>query len=109
MFADQQDGTSPSAGHVRRAYSRAVATTLLSLAAALGAGPVAAQATKPAPPAAPAAPVKLDTVTARRGDIQQTVDAAGTLQLRKWADVYAQIGGQVKEVSVAIGDTVQAD
>jgi macrolide-specific efflux system membrane fusion protein len=107
MAADQQDVTSPSAGRARRAYSRAAATALLSLAAALGASPVCAQATKP--PAAPAAPVKLDTVTARRGDIQQTVDAAGKLQLRKWADTYAQIGGQVKEVSVAIGDTVQAD
>jgi macrolide-specific efflux system membrane fusion protein len=51
----------------------------------------------------------LDTVTVRRGDIQQTVDAAGKLQLHKWADTYAQIGGQVKEVLVAIGDTVKAD
>jgi macrolide-specific efflux system membrane fusion protein len=109
MAADQQDVTSPSAGRARRASSRAVATALLSLAAVLAAGPVSAQAAKPSPPVAPAVAVKLDTVTARRGDIQQTVDAAGKLQLRKWADVYAQIGGQVKEVSVAIGDTVQAD
>jgi macrolide-specific efflux system membrane fusion protein len=109
MAADQQDVTSPSAGRARRASPRAVATALLSLAAVLAAGPVSAQAAKPSPPVAPAAPVKLDTVTARRGDIQQTVDAAGKLQLRKWADTYAQIGGQVKEVSVAIGDTVQAD
>jgi macrolide-specific efflux system membrane fusion protein len=58
---------------------------------------------------ASSAPAKLDTVTARRGDIQQTVDAAGKLQLHKWADTYAQVGGQVKDVLVAIGDTVQAD
>lgn len=86
---------------------RDVAAALLSLAAVLDASPVLAQAAKP--PAPSAAPAKLDTVTARRGDIQQTVDAAGKLQLHKWADAYAQIGGQVKEVLVAIGDTVQAD
>jgi macrolide-specific efflux system membrane fusion protein len=86
-----------------------VAAALLSLAAVLGADPVSAQARKPASPAAAAAPVKLDTVTAHRGDIQLTVDAAGKLQLHKWADTYAQIGGQVKDVLVAIGDPVQAD
>ncbi|HWU68114.1 MAG TPA: efflux RND transporter periplasmic adaptor subunit, partial [Stenotrophobium sp.] len=95
------------ASRARRVSSRDVAAALLSLAAVLGASPVLAQATKPSPPAA--APVKLDTVTARRGDIRQTVDAAGKLQLHKWADAYAQIGGQVKAVSVAIGDTFQAD
>jgi len=109
MPADQQDRTSPLASRAQRVSSRDVAVALLSLAAVLGASPVLAQATKPSPPAASAAPVKLDTVTAHRGDIQQTVDAAGKLQLHKWADAYAQIGGQVKEVLVAIGDTVQAD
>ena len=86
-----------------------MATALLSLAAVLGANPVSAQTGKAASPAAPAAPVRLDTVTVQRGDIEQTVDAAGKLQLHKWADVYAQIGGQVKDVSVAIGDTVQTN
>jgi macrolide-specific efflux system membrane fusion protein len=109
MAADQQDRTSPLAGRASGASSRDVAAAVLLLAAVLGASPVLAQATKPSSPAAAAAPVKLDTVTARRGDIQQTVDAAGKLQLHKWADTYAQIGGQVKEVLVAIGDTVQAD
>ncbi|WP_229421008.1 efflux RND transporter periplasmic adaptor subunit [Telluria antibiotica] len=93
----------------QRVSPRDLAAALLSLAAVLGASPVLAQATKPSPPAATAAPVKLDTVTARRGDIRQTVDSAGKLQLHTWADVYAQIGGQVKEVLVAIGDTVQVD
>jgi macrolide-specific efflux system membrane fusion protein len=93
----------------RRASSRAVAAALLSVAAVLGASPVLAQATKSSASSASAAPVMLDTVTVRRGDIQQTVDAAGKLQLHKWADTYAQIGGQVKEVLVAIGDTVKAD
>ncbi|MCS0580701.1 efflux RND transporter periplasmic adaptor subunit [Massilia pinisoli] len=109
MPADQQDRTSPLASRAQRVSSRDVAAALLSLAAVLGPSPALAQATKPSPPAASAAPVKLDTVTARRGDIQQTVDATGKLQLHTWADAYAQIGGQVKEVSVAIGDTVQAD
>jgi macrolide-specific efflux system membrane fusion protein len=80
----------------------------LSLAAVLGAPQVVAQAPRPSPP--PAAPlVKLDTVVTRRGDIEQTVDAAGKLQLHKWADTYAQIGGQVKDVMVAVGDAVKAD
>jgi macrolide-specific efflux system membrane fusion protein len=86
-----------------------VAAALLSLAAVLGASPVSAQAGKPASPAAPAAAPRLDTVTAHRGDIQQTVNAAGKLQLHKWADIYAPFGGQVKDVLVAVGDTVQAD
>jgi macrolide-specific efflux system membrane fusion protein len=68
-----------------------------------------AQATQPSATPASAAPVKLDTVTVHRGDIQQTVDAAGKLQLHKYADAYAQIGGQVKDVLVAIGDTVKAN
>jgi macrolide-specific efflux system membrane fusion protein len=97
------------ASRAQRVSSRDVAAALLSLAAVLGVSPVLAQASKPSSPAATAAPVKFDTVTVRRGDIQQTVDAAGKLQLHTWADAYAQIGGQVKEVLVAIGDTVQAD
>jgi macrolide-specific efflux system membrane fusion protein len=104
MAADQQDRTSFLAGRLRD-----VTAALLSLTAMLGTNPVSAQAAKPAAPAAAAAPVKLDTVTARRGDIQLTVDAAGKLQLHKWADAYAQIAGQVKDVPVAVGDTVQAD
>ena len=79
------------------------------MTALLGLGPVSAQAPRLSTPPAPAAPVKLDTVTVHRGDIQQTVDAAGKLQLHKWADSYAQVAGQVKEVLVAIGDTVKAD
>jgi macrolide-specific efflux system membrane fusion protein len=102
MAADQQNRTASLASHFPN-----VAAALLSLAAALGATPVAAQAARPA--AAAAAPLRLDTVTVQRGDLQQTVEAAGKLQLHKWADTYAQIGGQVKDVLVAIGDTVKAD
>jgi macrolide-specific efflux system membrane fusion protein len=89
--------------------SRVVVAALLSVASVLGANPVLAQATGPSASPASAALQKFDTVTVHRGDIQQTVDAAGKLQLLKWADAYAQIGGQVKDVLVAIGDTVKAD
>jgi len=115
MAADQQDRTSSLPRSARRATSHHVAAALVSLAAVLVVSSVSAQATKPPSPATPApapaapAPLKLDTVTAHRGDIQQTVEATGKLQLHKWADTYAQIGGQVKDVMVAIGDTVQAD
>jgi len=109
MAADQQDRTSSLAVRARGLTSRNLAAALLSLAAVLGADPALAQADKPTPPAAAPAPLKLDTVTLQRGAIQQTVEASGKLQLHKWADAYAQIGGQVKEVAVAVGDTVQAD
>jgi macrolide-specific efflux system membrane fusion protein len=109
MAADQQDNTSSLAGRVRSASSRNVAVALLSIAAVLEAAPLHAQAARPAAPVAAAAPIKPDTVTVQRGDIQQTVEAAGKLQLHKWADAYAQIGGQVKDVLVDIGDKVQAD
>jgi len=105
MPAQKHRIPSPQASHARRA----VAAAALSLIAILGARSVLAQVTKPAAPAAAAPAVKLDTVAARRGDIEQTVDAAGKLQLYKWADTYAQIGGQVKEVMVAIGERVKAD
>jgi len=109
MTADQQDNSFPIACRARRASFRKVSAALFSLAAVLGTSHVSAQATRPSSSLASAAPVKLDTVTVRRGDIQQTVDAAGKLQLHKWADTYPQVGGQVKEVLVAIGDTVKAD
>ncbi|MGS0740766.1 efflux RND transporter periplasmic adaptor subunit [Glaciimonas sp. GG7] len=56
----------------------------------------------------PPAPVKFDTVTIQRGDILQTVEAAGKLQLYKYADANAQVVGQIKDVLVAVGDTVKA-
>jgi macrolide-specific efflux system membrane fusion protein len=123
MAADHQYRNSIAPGRLRRLRrlrrltGRDAAAALVSLAAVLGAGTVLAQAARPAPPAAAparpaapaAAPIKLDTVTARRGDLQDTVEATGKLQLHKWADTYPRIGGQVKDVAVAIGDTVKAD
>jgi macrolide-specific efflux system membrane fusion protein len=109
MAAQKQNRPSHPFRRARSVLLGAVVVASLSLVAALGTRPVLAQAQKPVPPAAAAPVVKLDTVAARRGDIQQTVEAAGKLQLHKWADTYAQIGGQVKEVMVAVGDRVKAD
>lgn len=113
MAADQHDRPLPPASRQRRLPFRLITVAILSLTTALGAHSVLAQATKPptlasAPATAPPS-IKFDTVTPHRGDIQQTVDAAGKLQLHKWADTYAQIGGQVKEVMVAVGDSVHVD
>lgn len=110
MAADQPNMKSFLASRTGRALHRDVAVAVLSLFSLLGASAALADVAKPATPAAAApASVKADTVAVRRGDIQQTVDAAGKLQLHKYADTYAQVGGQVKEVLVAIGDTVKAD
>ena len=99
------------AGHPLRRRGIAVA---LSLVIILSAGVVLAQVLQqpvaaPAAAAIPVAPLKLDTVTVQRGDIQATVDAAGKLQLYQYADAYAQINGQVKDVLVGVGDTVKAN
>jgi macrolide-specific efflux system membrane fusion protein len=51
--------------------------------------------------------VKLETVTVQRGDLQQTVDASGKLQFHRFADVNAQVAGQIKDVLFAVGDAVQ--
>jgi macrolide-specific efflux system membrane fusion protein len=96
-------------------FRRRGASVLLSMVIILSAGVVLAQVLHqpPTPPvvaaAVPAAPLQLDTVTVQRGDIQETVGAAGKLQLFKYADAYALIAGQVKEVTVAVGDTVKAN
>lgn len=99
-----------SASVLRRC--RHIALTAGALAMALSAGHVLAQAPKAQkaqPAAAPAEPQRppADTVTAQRGDLQQTVDATGKLQFRLYADVDVQVAGQIKEVLFAIGDTVQ--
>ena len=93
---------------------------LLTLATIPSAGVVLAQVlqgslpARPGPLPAPAAivtpaPVKLATVTVQRGNIQETVVAAGKLQWYKYADAYAQTAGQIKEVLVAVGDSVKAN
>jgi macrolide-specific efflux system membrane fusion protein len=113
MIAEQMKSPAVDArpGHPLRRRGLAV---MLSLVIILSAGVVLAQVLQdpPAPPAVaalPAAPLKLDTVKVQRGDIQETVGAAGKLQLYKYADAYAQIAGQVNDVLVAVGDTVKAN
>lgn len=92
---------------------------IVAVALVLSAGAVLAQVLQQSPPPAPPAPkpvlrppapkqVKIDTVSVQRGDIMHTVDAAGKLQLYKYSDANAQLAGQIKEVLVAVGDTVQA-
>ncbi|WP_332851663.1 efflux RND transporter periplasmic adaptor subunit [Duganella sp. S19_KUP01_CR8] len=83
-----------------------------ALAMALNAGVVLAQVPQPPKAPPPAATAELphppaDTVTVQRGDLQQTVDAIGKLQFHQFADVDIPVAGQVKEVLVAVGDTVQ--
>ncbi len=103
-----------SADHPLR---RRGAFVMLSLVIILSGSVVLAQVLQqPAPArmpatavAAPVAPVKLDTVTVQRGDIQDTIGAAGKLQLFQYADAYAQVAGQVKDVTVAVGDMVKAN
>lgn len=42
------------------------------------------------------------------GDIEETVAALGTLQPVEYVDVGAQVSGQLKKITVAIGDVVKA-
>ena len=96
-----------SDGSSRKSRRRGMVVTL-SFVIVLSAGVVLAQVLQQpqqpkAPPVAvaemvgPPAPLKLDTVIVQRGDIQQTVDAAGKLQLYKYADANAQVAGQTAD------------
>jgi macrolide-specific efflux system membrane fusion protein len=93
---------------------------LVAAALVLSAGAVLAQVLQqPAPPVPlaptpvvrPLAPVpkaKPESVTVRSGDLLHSVDAAGKLQLYKYADANARVAGQIKDVLFAVGDTVKA-
>lgn len=119
LMTDEKNGARrPSCDSALRPRSRGGPTAGL-LMLALIAGAVQAQAPQQpkAPPAAPRSPAPpapaappappVDTVTVQRGDLQQTVDAAGKLQFRQFADVDVQAAGQIKEVLFSVGDTVQ--
>lgn len=95
---DQQDGA-------RRPTRLMAAALVLALNADISSAQAPTVPT--APPLAQATQVKLDTVTVQRGDLQQTVDAIGKLQFHRFADVNAQVAGQIKNVLFAIGDAVQ--
>ncbi|MDB5908378.1 MAG: efflux transporter periplasmic adaptor subunit [Massilia sp.] len=115
-MTEQPTVTPPALARATRALRRRGPVIALLLVSVLCAGVVLSQVLqqpKPAPApavhAAPApAPVKLDTVTVERGEIQQTVNASGKLQLFKYVDVSTQMAGQVKDVLVAVGDSVKA-
>jgi macrolide-specific efflux system membrane fusion protein len=115
MIAEKTKAPVPASARPGHPLRRRGAAVVLSLVIILSAGVVLAQVLQQQPPAPPAvaavaaAPLKLDTVTPQRGDIQDIIGAAGKLQLFKYADAYAQIAGQVKEVLVAVGDTVKAN
>jgi membrane fusion protein, macrolide-specific efflux system len=70
--------------------------------------PPAPQPSAPVHAPVPPAPAKADVVTVQRGDIEQTVEAAGKLLLYKYVDANAQVAGQIKAVLAGLGDTVQA-
>lgn len=119
MTADQTNAPPPPSGP---AFRRTGLIAASSFVIALSAGVVLAQVLQQPklPPAAPAQPVhqlqpvhrpepvKFDAVTVRSGEIQETVEAAGKLQLHEYADVHAQVAGQIKDVLAAIGDTVKS-
>lgn len=114
MTPEQMTAPVPPSARPDHPVRRRGVAVVLSLVIILSAGVVLAQVlqqqpTAPPPPAVRAAPLKLDTVTVQRGDIQDTIGAAGKLQLYKYADAYAQIAGQVSAVEVAVGDTVKAN
>ena len=47
------------------------------------------------------------TAAVTRGDIEDTVSALGALQPREFVDVGTQVSGQLRNLAVAIGDTVE--
>ncbi|TEA80177.1 efflux RND transporter periplasmic adaptor subunit [Allopusillimonas ginsengisoli] len=51
--------------------------------------------------------VSYETAAVKRGDIQATVHAVGTLQPRRYVDVGAQVSGQVTRLHVQPGDIVE--
>lgn len=50
----------------------------------------------------------VDAVPAQVGSVSETVTAFGKLTVRRYADVVAQISGQVKEIHAPIGEVVMA-
>jgi macrolide-specific efflux system membrane fusion protein len=50
----------------------------------------------------------LELVTAKRGDIVESVTALGKLHPREDVDVGAQVSGQLKRITVHVGDKVEA-
>lgn len=74
------------------------------VAIAVAAGAAWSQDVKPPAPAQSQG----NTVSVRRGDVQQVIPAVGTLAPRKAAQLGSQVAGRVEEVFVEIGDAVKA-
>lgn len=51
--------------------------------------------------------VAYDTIAVKRGDVEATVTAIGTLQPRRYVDVGAQVSGQINRLHVQAGDVVK--
>lgn len=73
------------------------------LAAALAAGALVWSNAAPSTPLA-----GVSTAAVLRGDIEEVVTALGTLQPSEFVDVGTQVSGQLRHLSVAVGDTVKA-
>ena len=54
------------------------------------------------------AETSLLTEAVKRADIENTINATGTLEPRRYVDVGAQVSGQVKKIHIEEGDTVAA-
>lgn len=56
----------------------------------------------------PAKEIAPRTVTATRGDVEETVLASGVIEASSLVSVGAEVSGSIKTVNVALGDTVKA-
>jgi len=52
-------------------------------------------------------PVKLETVIAERGDIEEVVNATGNVTMQSYVDVGTKVSGQISDVYVGIGEVVK--
>lgn len=77
-------------------------TVFLLAATILGTAALAYNGLKPAPPP------KLLLASVIRGDIEQIVEATGTLKPSHLVSVGAQVSGRIESLHVALGDKVQA-
>lgn len=52
-------------------------------------------------------PVRLETVAAERGDIEQIVSATGNVAMHTYVDVGTKVSGQISDVFVGVGEVVK--
>ncbi|WP_051516418.1 efflux RND transporter periplasmic adaptor subunit [Herbaspirillum sp. RV1423] len=98
-----QDSATPSQDSRRKLNRRGwTALALLLVVAAGAAGWYGYRQRHPEP-----VPVKLETVAAGRGDIEQVVNATGNVAMQSYVDVGTKVSGQISDVYVAIGELVK--